>query len=102
MRSLRRSGTATDELCYLPAHEALRMFRARKLSPVELMGAVIARAEDVEPTVHALVHRFFDRAVDEALEAEARYMGRGAAPRPLPCSPAATLPALTPPRQYSQ
>jgi amidase/aspartyl-tRNA(Asn)/glutamyl-tRNA(Gln) amidotransferase subunit A len=65
------------------------MFRARKLSPVELMGAVIARAEDVEPTVHALVHRFFDRAVDEALEAEARYMGRGAAPRPLEGIPAA-------------
>jgi amidase len=65
------------------------MFRARKLSPVELMGAVIARAEHVEPTVHALCHRFFDRAVDEALEAEARYMGRGAAPRPLEGIPTA-------------
>ena len=33
------------DLCYVPATEALRMFRARDLSPVELMEAVIARAE---------------------------------------------------------
>ena len=37
------------ELCYLPAVKALELFKARKLSPVELMQAVIARAEAVEP-----------------------------------------------------
>jgi hypothetical protein len=37
------------DLCYLPATEALRLFRERRLSPVELMAAVIARAEVVEP-----------------------------------------------------
>ena len=35
----------TSDLHYLPATEALRMFRARELSPVELMKAVIARVE---------------------------------------------------------
>src|SRR6202140_4277260 len=65
------------------------MFRAKKLSPVELLGAVIARAETVEPTVNALCHRFFDRAVDEAREAEAKYMGRGEPPGPLEGIPTA-------------
>ena len=33
-----------DDLRYLQAVEALALFRQRKLSPVELMQAVIARA----------------------------------------------------------
>jgi aspartyl-tRNA(Asn)/glutamyl-tRNA(Gln) amidotransferase subunit A len=36
------------DLHYLPATEALRLFRARELSPVELVTAVIDRAEAVE------------------------------------------------------
>lgn len=27
------------DLCYMPAHEALRQFKAKTLSPVELMQA---------------------------------------------------------------
>ena len=42
-----------DDLCYLSATEALRMFRSRQLSPVELMEAVIARAGEVEPSINA-------------------------------------------------
>ena len=72
-----------DELCYLPATEALARFRARELSPVELMRAVIARAEATEPVVNALCHRFFDQALEQAHDAEERYAGRGAPPRPL-------------------
>jgi amidase len=78
-----------SELHYLPATEALRMFRARELSPVELLESVIARAEDIEPTVNALCHRFFDQALEQAGEAERRYMGRGPAPRPLEGIPTA-------------
>lgn len=37
------------DLCYLSATEALARFRDRSLSPVELMSALIARAEAVEP-----------------------------------------------------
>ena len=71
------------ELHYLSATEALRAFRARTLSPVELMDAVIARAEKVEATVNALCHRFDERALEQARQAEARYMGNGEPPRPL-------------------
>ena len=53
------------------------------------MAAVIARAESVDRTVNALCHRFFDRAMDEARAAEARYMGRGDPPRPLEGIPTA-------------
>ena len=41
------------DLHYLPATQALRQFRARELSPVELVTAVIARAETVEPVINA-------------------------------------------------
>jgi Asp-tRNA(Asn)/Glu-tRNA(Gln) amidotransferase A subunit family amidase len=71
------------ELCYMPATEALARFRARSLSPVELMEAVIARAESVEPTVNAFAHTFYESALEQAREAEARYAGRGPAPRAL-------------------
>jgi amidase/aspartyl-tRNA(Asn)/glutamyl-tRNA(Gln) amidotransferase subunit A len=77
------------ELHHLPATEALRAFRARELSPVELLDAVIARAEAVEPTVNALCHPAFDAARAQAREAEARYAGRGPAPRPLEGIPVA-------------
>jgi amidase len=79
----------TSDLHYLPAAEALRMFRARELSPVELMKAVIARVEAVDPMVNALCHRFFDRALDQARTAEARYMGHGEPPRALEGIPTA-------------
>ena len=73
----------STELCYLPATEALRRFRARELSPVELTEAVIARAEAVEPVVNALCITYFDRALEQAREAERRYAGVGPPPRPL-------------------
>jgi len=62
-----------DELCYLPATEAIARFKARTLSPVELMAAVIDRAEAVNPTINAFTYTFFDRALDQAKVAEARY-----------------------------
>jgi aspartyl-tRNA(Asn)/glutamyl-tRNA(Gln) amidotransferase subunit A len=77
------------ELCYLPATEALRRFRARELSPAELMEAVIVRAEQVEPTVNALCIRYFDEALEQAKQAERRYAGRGPEPRALEGLPVA-------------
>src|SRR4051794_62112 len=77
-------GARVDELHYLSATEALDLFRARKLSPVELMEAVIARAEHVEPSVNALGVRFFEEALAAAEEAERRYaQGSGEDLRPL-------------------
>jgi Asp-tRNA(Asn)/Glu-tRNA(Gln) amidotransferase A subunit family amidase len=71
------------ELHYLSATDALNAFRAKTLSPVELMEAVLARADKVEGVVNALCHRFDERALDQARAAEARYLGRGEPPRPL-------------------
>ena len=69
--------TMSDDLHYLSATEALARFRDRSLSPVELLDAVIARAEAVEPTVNALCHERYEAAREEARAAEARWAGRG-------------------------
>ena len=66
-----------DELCYMPATEALARFRDKSLSPVELMAAVIARAEQTEPKLNAITYRHFDEAMDGARKAEARYAKGG-------------------------
>ncbi|MEZ5913160.1 MAG: amidase [Paracoccaceae bacterium] len=68
---------ADTELVYLSATEALKRFRDRSLSPVELMEAVIHRAEAQEPVLNALTYRHFDEAMDLARKAEARYAGGG-------------------------
>lgn len=77
----------SSELYALSATEALERFRERSLSPVELLDAVIARAEEVEPTVNALVHPRHDAARAEAKAAERRYADwaqrGGPAPRAL-------------------
>lgn len=79
------------DLAYLSATEALALFRARDLSPVELMRAVIDQAEKTEPAVNALAERLFEDALAKARDAEARYLGRGGQePRPLEGIPVAT------------
>jgi aspartyl-tRNA(Asn)/glutamyl-tRNA(Gln) amidotransferase subunit A len=61
------------DISYLSAVDALRMFRSRELSPVELMSAVIARAEAVEPSINAFAATMFSEALDAAREAQERY-----------------------------
>ena len=72
-----------SELSYITATEAIELFRARELSPVELIEATIAQAERVEPVVNALCHQFFEEALTQARAAEQRYAGKGEPPRPL-------------------
>ena len=74
---------SNEDLCYLSATEALKLFKSRKLSPRELMTALIARAERVNPAVNCFADRYFDEAMDQARAAEARYMKRGARTLPL-------------------
>ncbi len=78
-----------NDLHYLTATEALRSFRARELSPVELVQAVIDRAEKVEPTINAFAETLYEEALEQAREAEARYAGIGEPPRPLEGIPVA-------------
>lgn len=61
------------DLCYLPATDALKQFKAKTLSPVELLDALIRRAEEVEPVINAFTYRHFDEAMDKAKKAEAKY-----------------------------
>ena len=63
--------TDTDiELCYLTATEALKKFKERTLSPLELINALISRTEKINPSLNAITYKFFDRAVEEAKKAE--------------------------------
>ena len=78
-----------EDLCYLSATEARRQFKARKLSPVELMKAVIDQAQRVEPSINAFAETHYEAALDQARAAEAAYARRDAAPRALEGVPVA-------------
>ena len=45
----------TPDLCFTPATELARLFRARKASPLEVMQAVFARIDAVNPQLNAYV-----------------------------------------------
>jgi amidase len=79
-----------SDLHYTSATEALAAFKARTLSPVELLDAVVARAEAVEPTINAFNETHYEEARAAAKEAEARYApGAAEPPRPLEGLPTA-------------
>ena len=50
------------DLCYLPAVEALELFGSRALSPLELLRALLRRAEEVEPRINAFTERYVEEA----------------------------------------
>ena len=52
------------ELCYLSASEAIARFKARTLSPVELVEALIARHEEVEERINATTILYHERALE--------------------------------------
>ena len=74
---------ADSELCYLSAHEAIARFKARTLSPVELVEALIARHDDVGERINATTILYHERALTQARKAEARYARSGATLRRL-------------------
>lgn len=71
------------ELCYLSATEALRRFKEKSLSPVELLRALIERADQVEPTINAFSSERFDIAMKQARLAEEKYASADTSIRPL-------------------
>ena len=63
-----------NELSYRPANELLDLFKANKLSPVEVLAAQIVRFEDVGEKINAVTYEHFDEAMGAARESERRYM----------------------------
>src|SRR3989475_7104818 len=64
-----------DDICFLPATELARLYRARKVSPLEVMQAVLARIDAVNPAVNAYVTVARDSALTAA-RAATRALGR--------------------------
>src|SRR5262249_37498004 len=59
-----------SDLCYKPATELIPLIRAKKLSPVELTDAVLARIERLNPQLNAFCTLTADLARDAARRAE--------------------------------
>jgi len=68
------------DLAYLTAAEALAHFADRSLSPVELLDAIIERAQATEPTVNAFSFTRYEQARAEAHVAEQRWLDGTARP----------------------
>ena len=74
---------ASDDLCWMPAAEMAAAIRKKKLSPVDVMRAVLARIERVNPMLNAFVTLTADQAIKDARAAERALMKRGARVGPL-------------------
>lgn len=57
-------------LIYTPAHRLAALIAERKLSPVTLVDAAIARAEEVNPRINCFATTLFEQARDAARKAE--------------------------------
>ena len=70
------------DLCFMPATELAGAIRARRISPVDAVDAVLDRIAAVNPSINAVVTVLADDARDTAREAAARLL-RGERPGPL-------------------
>jgi amidase len=64
-------------LCFLPAAEMVSAVKKKKLSPVEIIDAVLARIEKINPKVNAYCTVVPEVAREAARKAEAAVMGKG-------------------------
>src|SRR5438876_2746661 len=74
---------ANDELCWMPASEMAGLIRKKKLSPVEVIDAVLDRIAKVDPRLNAFVTLTGEQARREAKAAERALTRRGARLGPL-------------------
>ena len=65
---------ASDDLCWLPALELASLIRAKKVSPVEVTEAVLARIERLNPALNAFCTVTTEEARDAAQAAEVSVM----------------------------
>src|SRR5882724_3585654 len=73
----------TRDLCFTPAVELARLYRARKVSPLEVMQAVLERLDRVNPVVNAFVTVDREGALRQARRATAALARRNATVGPL-------------------
>lgn len=62
------------DIAYLSAVDQLTYFRAKELSPVEVLTAQLERAELVEPVINAFSMQMAEVAMIDARQAEQRYL----------------------------
>src|SRR5262245_49718161 len=74
---------ASDELCWLSATDLAALIRRRKVSPVEVVDAVLERIERLNPQLNAYVTVTVDEARHAARLAEREAGRRGTALGPL-------------------
>jgi aspartyl-tRNA(Asn)/glutamyl-tRNA(Gln) amidotransferase subunit A len=75
------SPAASTDVCDLTAQELLAAYRARALSPVEVVDALLARIDALDPALGAFTALCAERARREASAHERAYMsGRPAGP----------------------
>jgi amidase len=71
---------ATGDLCFTPAVELAKLYRARRVSPLEVMQAVLARIDAVNPDVNAIVTLVREEALRHARLATAAFRRRADLP----------------------
>ena len=71
------------DICFVPAGDLVRLYRARKTSPLEVMEAVLARIDAVNPVVNAYVTVARESALAEARRATQALGRRGTKLLPL-------------------
>ena len=74
---------SSDNLCYMSATEAIKEFRALSLSPVELLDAIIDRAEAISDSINPFADCYFDEARVRAKNAENLYLKKNTNVKPL-------------------
>src|SRR5438034_8262026 len=90
-----RRPVSDRDLCFTPATELHRLFRARKTSPLEVMGAVLERVDAVNPKLNAIVTLARESALKQARAATAALKRKGTKLGPLHGVPV-TIKDLTP------
>lgn len=61
------------QLHHLTATKVAEMFRAKELSPVELLDAVVQRTAEVEPAINALTEEMLETAYNAARASERKF-----------------------------
>src|SRR5437867_13386067 len=74
-RSVAAMATERD-LCFTPAVELLKLYRTRRVSPLEVMQAVLARIDAVNPRVNAIVTLTRESALESGLPVALKIVGK--------------------------